>query len=237
MIAGASGAGGGSRPGPGDAGRPSSGEPNGKADDDPFAEPLPPDSDLSSRWEEMVGFDRPTQPSADAHPSGAHPKGGGHDRDVEPEEEEADLLDPLVAVQRERDEYLDSMRHLQADFANYRKRMEKLEQENRERAAEGLVEKLLPVLDIADLAMTHADQFGEGQVSEEVKQVWSALLDVLEKEGLKRIDGDGEFDPHLHDAVAHEPADRAGPPTVDILRSGYMWKGRVLRPAMVRVKG
>ena len=120
---------------------------------------------------------------------------------------------------------------LQADFENYKKRMIKQQTDHLERAAESLVEKLLPVLDTADLALAH----GAG---EDVKQVTDALTGVLEREGLERIDPVGApFDPTLHDAVAHEPGDGGQQEVVEVLRAGYRWKGRVLRPAMVKVRG
>ncbi len=92
--------------------------------------------------------------------------------------------------------------------------------------------KLLPVFDTADLAIAH----GGG---EEVKQIWTALFDALEREGLERIDPVGvAFDPTVHDAVAHEPGEGDGEPEVaEVMRAGYRWKGRVLRPAMVKVRG
>jgi len=87
-----------------------------------------------------------------------------------------------------------------------------------------------PVFDTADLAITH----GGG---EPVQQVWSALFDTLEKEGLERIDPEGEpFDPTAHEAVMHEPGEGSAH-VVDVMRAGYRWKGRVLRPAMVKVQG
>jgi molecular chaperone GrpE len=147
---------------------------------------------------------------------------------------EAELLpepDPLEELARERDDYRDALVRLQADFENYKKRMIKMQTDHLERAAAALVEKLLPVLDTADLALAH----GGG---EDIKQVASALTTVLEREGLERIDLDGgPFDPTLHDAVAHEPSDGGGQEVVEVLRAGYRWKGRVLRPAMVKVKG
>jgi molecular chaperone GrpE len=141
----------------------------------------------------------------------------------------------LRQAERQRDEYLDSLRRLQAEFDNYRKRVERQQKEMVELAATGLVKKLLPVLDTADLALAH----GGG---EEVKQVAGALYDVLGKEGLLRVDPEGQpFDPEHHDAVAHEPAEGDGAPdvplVVEVLRAGYEWKGRVLRPAMVKVRG
>ena len=127
------------------------------------------------------------------------------------------------------------MLRLQAEFDNYRKRVERQQREIVENAAASLVKKLLPVLDTADLALAH----GGG---EDVKQVAGALFDILSKEGLQRIDPEGEhFDPEHHEAVAHEPADGAGgpdkPEVSEVLRAGYIWKGRALRPAMVKVRG
>jgi molecular chaperone GrpE len=136
---------------------------------------------------------------------------------------------------RERDEYLDSLLRLQAEFDNYRKRVQRQQRDILENAAASLVKKLLPVLDTADLALAH----GGG---EDVKQVAGALFEILSKEGLERIDPEGlPFDPAHHDAVAHEPAEGLGAPEMpevsEVLRAGYLWKGQVLRPAMVKVRG
>ena len=131
----------------------------------------------------------------------------------------------------ERDEYRDALVRLQADFENYKKRILKQQTEHLERAAQGLVEKLLPVLDAADLALAH----GGG---DDVKQISTALVGTLEREGLERIDPAGDpFDPTLHEAVAHEPSDEGVQEVVEVMRAGYRWKGRVLRPAMVKVRG
>jgi molecular chaperone GrpE len=140
--------------------------------------------------------------------------------------------DPLTVATRERDEYREALIRLQADFENYKKRMLKQQTEHLERAAGQLVEKLLPVLDAVDLALAH----GAG---EDLKQVTSSLFGALEREGLERIDAAGApFDPTRHDAVAHEPGEGEGPQeVVEVMRAGYLWKGRVLRPAMVRVRG
>jgi molecular chaperone GrpE len=139
-------------------------------------------------------------------------------------------LAPEDEVARERDEYKEALIRLQADFENYKKRMLKQQTEYLERAAATLVEKLLPVLDTADLALAH----GSG---EDVKQVTAALTSALEREGLDRIDASGgAFDPTLHDAVAHEAGD-GEQEVAEVLRAGYRWKGRVIRPAMVKVRG
>jgi molecular chaperone GrpE len=141
----------------------------------------------------------------------------------------------LVEVVRQRDDYLDALQHLQAEFDNYRKRVDRQQRDVVDNAATALVKKLLPVLDTADLALAH----GGG---EDVKQVAGALFDVLSKEGLERVIPEGEpFDPELHDAVVHEPVEGQDAPdrpeVSEVLRAGYRWKGRVLRPAMVKVRG
>lgn len=135
--------------------------------------------------------------------------------------------DPIAA---ERDAYKETLQRLQADFENYRKRVQKQQAEAMERANESLVQKLLPVLDTLDLAKAH-DPSGS------LEQVSGSLLDVLTKEGLERVEAvDQMFDPTLHEAVAHEPGE--GEPKVgEELRAGYRWKGRVIRPAMVKVVG
>jgi len=141
---------------------------------------------------------------------------------------EAPEADPVA---KERDEYRDALQRLQAEFSNYRKRVAKQTDELRSRAEESLVEKLLPVLDTADLALSH----GAG---EDVKQLSASLFSVLEKEGLEKIDNAGEpFDPNHHDAVAHEPGEGGVQEVAEVMRAGYRWRGRVVRPAMVKVRG
>ena len=153
--------------------------------------------------------------------------------DVEASEVEAPDVDlevePEVPLA---DEYKELAQRVQADFENYKKRVLKQQTEYMERAAEHLVEKLLPVLDTADLAVAH----DEGNAS--LHQVVTALNEVLAKEGLERIDGVGEpFDPTQHDAVLHEPGDGGDPVVGEVMRAGYKWKGRVIRPAMVKATG
>ena len=148
----------------------------------------------------------------------------------------------LNEAERQRDDYLDALQRLQADFENYRKRVARTAEDVAARAAAHVVAKLLPVLDALDLAQAH---FASAESSEldslETKalvQARSLLLDTLEKEGLARIDEVGSrFDPQVHDAVAHVESDGGEQIVDDVLRAGYQWRGSVLRPAMVRVKG
>ena len=122
---------------------------------------------------------------------------------------------------------------LQAEFENYRKAVAKREVEARERANESLVAELLPILDACDGALASG--------ATDVEPVRTSLVDTLTKQGLTRIDdADAPFDPERHEAVMHEPnADGGGdgPVVAEVMRAGYLWKGRVVRPAMVRVRG
>ncbi len=151
-------------------------------------------------------------------------------------------VDPLAELVHERDEYLRALQRTQADFENYRKRITRMQDEQSARASSELVAKLLPVLDTLDLAEAHLNE--SLQMSEDGKALRAAramLMDILSKEGLLRVDQPNvPFDPSVHDAVAHSDGEGGenGETLVDeVMRSGYRWKGQVLRPAMVRVRG
>ena len=159
------------------------------------------------------------------------------DEEAAASELEADLA-KLSQTESERDEYLDTLRRVQAEFENYRKRVIKEQTALVDRATSGLVEQLLPVLDSFELALKNLDSAGGDEI-ESVRKglelVYAELLGVLEKAGLSRIEAEGKpFDPNVHEAVMQEDGD--GEPVVtDVLRTGYTLKGRVLRPAMVKV--
>ena len=139
------------------------------------------------------------------------------------------LLTDLERVVAERDEYLRLAQAKQAEFENYKKRVMKQQADHLASAASSLVEKLLPVLDALDAGVGHGD--------ESVAPTRSQLLGVLEKEGLARIDPVGEaFDPNEQEAVANEPGDGGEPSVAETFRAGYRWNGRLLRPAMVKVR-
>jgi len=154
----------------------------------------------------------------------------------------AEAADPVTVLTRERDEYLLALQRTQADFENYRKRIARQQEEQSARASADLVVKLLPVLDTLDLAEAHLNESLD--VTEDGKALRAArsmLADLLEKQGLERVDQAlVPFDTSVHDAVAHSegPGGEGGETIVEeVLRSGYRWKGQVLRAAMVRVQG
>jgi molecular chaperone GrpE len=157
------------------------------------------------------------------------------------------LIDPvggeLGEVERliaERDEYLAHLQRTQAEFDNYRKRMLRDQTAHLERATAGLIEQLLPVLDAFELALNSAGPIssdaGVDRLRKGVELVYGEFLGALEKAGLERIEALGKpFDPEEHEAVMHVEDDSGEAGVRDVVRSGYRFKGRVLRPAMVKV--
>jgi len=136
----------------------------------------------------------------------------------------------ITALAAERDQFKDIALRLQADFENYRKRVTTQTADDVERATGRLVEALLPVLDACEAAFAHG--------AEDVEPIWSALIGTLQKQGLEAMDPmDKPFDPNLYDAVMHEASDDHEPIVSEVMRTGYLWKGKVLCPAMVKVKG
>ena len=135
----------------------------------------------------------------------------------------------IVTLIAQRDEYLDQLQRMKAEFANHRRRSAEQAESLRAQAAADLVGKLLPVLDSASAAL--------GQGVEEVRPLSDALVEVLTAQGLEPVDPVGEpFDPERHEAVLFESGE--GEQTVvETMRLGYIWNERVLRAAMVKVRG
>jgi molecular chaperone GrpE len=150
------------------------------------------------------------------------------DEPVQQEQEEPVVVDPLAEALKERDEYLDALQRLKAEFDNYRKRVARDQQELAARAHERLVKELVPVLDDLERAINH-----EGDIEEGVKLVHRALADALTKEGLTEIETDGKFDPHTQEALLAQPSEADEGTVIQVLQKGYKLGDRVLRPARV----
>jgi molecular chaperone GrpE len=147
-----------------------------------------------------------------------------------------DRGDPLVELERERDEYLALAQRTQADFENWRKRAAKEAASAGERAKGGIVRELLPVVDNLERALQSADE-SEQSLAEGVRLVHSELTAVLERNGVQSFDPAGEsFDPELHEALSTRNEDGSDPGVVlDVVEKGYKLNGTVLRPARVVV--
>ena len=138
--------------------------------------------------------------------------------------------DELAALQAERDSFKDIALRLQADFDNYRKRVATQQTDEVQRATGRIAEALLPVLDACEAAFL--------QHPAEIEPIFNSLLGQLRKLGLEAMNlHEQPFDPALAEAVLHEEGDGGAPIVSEVLRSGYTWNGRVLRAAMVKVKG
>jgi molecular chaperone GrpE len=158
--------------------------------------------------------------------------------EVEAEVEEAAIAADLAKARAEAESYLDDLRRLQADFDNYRKRTLREQTARAASASQALVARLLPVLDNFELAVSSAEQSRDfDRMLKGVEMVFGELREVLETEGLVRIEAEGKpFDPERHEAViAVEEEDTEPGMVVDIVRAGYELRGKVLRPAMVKV--
>jgi molecular chaperone GrpE len=153
----------------------------------------------------------------------------GEDGSQQPEE-----IQKLV---KEKEELKDTLLRRQADFDNYRKRVEKEGRQERHRGVEIVVEGLLPVLDAFDRALASHDDPGYAEYIKGFELIRKQLWDLLAKQGVKRIEATGEqFNPHLHHAIESvENTDLEEGTVVGEMQPGYMFHDRVLRPAMVRV--
>lgn len=145
-----------------------------------------------------------------------------------------EAVDVLLKLQAERDEFLEQAQRATADHANARKRWERERAQIVERAEEKLATSLLVVLDALDSALAHG--------SEDVAPIQVQLMNTLTAAGLARVDEtEVPFDPHLHSAVSRVESDNASADEVDVvaqvMRPGYTWRGNLLRPAMVSVRG
>lgn len=150
--------------------------------------------------------------------------------------------DPVARAEQERDEYLDALRRERAEFENFRRRTSKERVDALDRGAELIVTGLLSVLDSFGLALDAAAQSDDEQLAKGVQLVHTQLLSTLEQAGLSQVEGEGAtFDPTIHEAMLQvDAAEVLGREVddavvVEVLRPGYRFKGRVLRPASVKV--
>jgi molecular chaperone GrpE len=147
-----------------------------------------------------------------------------------PEEE---TVDEVAQARKERDEYLDALQRLKAEFDNYRKRVARERAALDAHASERLVRELVPVLDDLERALEFATAHEEAQLEDGVRLVHRALADALAKEGLAEIATDGKFDPHTQEALLSQPSEEEEGTVIQVLQKGYVLGERVLRPARV----
>ena len=141
-------------------------------------------------------------------------------------------VDELQALKDERDGLYDRLLRKQAEFENYKKRVERERSEFVQFASSELMKKLLTALDSFDLALRNTGGDLRG-----FELIYKQLQDTLARFGLKPIEAKGQkFDPNIHQAVATQPDNEVEENTIlEEMRKGYMLNGRLLRPAMVTV--
>jgi len=145
------------------------------------------------------------------------------------------IEEQLAALEAERDEYLNDLKRVAADFENYRKRAARDQESLVARAHERLVKELLPVLDDLERALEAARDSGTRSVEEGVRLVHRELKAALDREGLAEIETNGSFDPHVHEALLTQPSEAEEGSILEVIQRGYRLGDRVLRPARVVV--
>jgi molecular chaperone GrpE len=158
---------------------------------------------------------------------------------ADPDEARRILLDELLDSRQESGRLLEDLQRIAADYANYRKRTERDQIENVQRASQRVVESLLPTLDSLDAALgyeAHTD--GEVRMLEGVRSTKQLLLDTLSREGIEPLQADPgtPFDPAIHEAVSGRVDGNGDPVVAQEVRRGYSMRGRVVRPALVVVE-
>ena len=146
-----------------------------------------------------------------------------------------ELEEQLAALEAERDEHLNDLKRVAAEFENYRKRVLRDQESLVARAHERLVKELLPVLDDLERALAAAEEHEEGKLEEGVRLVHRSLRDALTREGLAEIETNGRFDPHVHEALLSQPSEAEEGSVLEVLQKGYRLGDRVIRPARVVV--
>jgi molecular chaperone GrpE len=154
-----------------------------------------------------------------------------------PDEKHAELEATLAEEKARADDYFRRLQYLQADFENYRKRVEKEMGEAKRFGNERLLSELLLVNDELELALRKAEESKQNPILiEGVQMVLKRVQGLLSKEGVQRIQSLGtKFTPDLHEAALQVPSDKEDGTIVEEIRAGYLLKGRVLRPSIVKV--
>jgi molecular chaperone GrpE len=166
---------------------------------------------------------------------GGQVEGARGNREVPPAPTEPGLEERLAALEAERDEHLNDLKRVAAEFENYRKRVARDQESLVARAHERLVKELLPVLDDLERALEAAHDSGTRSVEEGVRLVHRELAAALAHEGLAEIDTNGHFDPHVHEALLSQPSSEEEGSVIEVVQKGYRLGDRVLRPARVVV--
>jgi len=148
------------------------------------------------------------------------------------------LMQALKDSQAKADEYLDGWQRARADFANYKRRIEREQSQVYQNAAGNILKRYIEILDDLERALKNRPQDGDGATwAAGIELIYRKFLVILESEGVTQQQAQGsDFDPTLHEAISSEPhADYESGQIIEVIKNGYMLGERVLRPALVRV--
>ncbi|MDF1500249.1 MAG: nucleotide exchange factor GrpE [Anaerolineales bacterium] len=157
---------------------------------------------------------------------------------AETESSEETAEQAIERLQAEAEEYLDGWQRARAEFANYKKRIEREREQSRERITGELITRYLGVMDDLERALSRSP---ENDACEEwvagVELIYTKFRTILEAEGVETIEEEGlRFDPNIHEAISYEESEEHEEGSViEVTQRGYKLADRVLRPAMVRV--
>jgi molecular chaperone GrpE len=194
-----------------------------------------PDNDPATGERESVPEEEKLHPGDE---SATDQEMGSVEETLESEDGEAQLTAELCEARAEAQEYLDGWQRARAEFANYKKRVERENQDRYKRVTGDVLSRYLSVIDDMELALRERPQEGDaGAWAKGVELIYQKLLGMLEAEGVERIQAEGEiFDPLLHEALSHEESSEyEDDQIIEVIRQGYKMGERVLRPALVRV--
>ena len=154
-----------------------------------------------------------------------------------PANSDVPLTEELARLKAEKEELLQTMIRRQADFENFRKRTERDRHEEGRRGVERLIVDLIPVLDAFDRGLQAHDDPAYEEYRKGITLIRKQLWDAIAKHGVQRIEATGKiFDPHMHQAIERlESEEYPDGFIVAVFQDGYIFHGRVLRPAIVRV--
>ena len=174
-----------------------------------------------------AGEQAPESAVGASQPDQAGEAAGGHSAAAE----------QLASLQAQKDELMQTLVRRQADFENYRKRVERERHEESRRGIARLLEGLLPVLDAFELALRAHEDSSYEEHRKGLELIYRQLFDALSRYGLERIAAAGKmFDPHFHEAIERvETQEHPDGSVLEVLQDGYLLHGRVLRASIVRV--
>lgn len=154
------------------------------------------------------------------------------------QEDITDLKKELEEIRLKSEEYLEGWQRARAEFANFRKRVDRDREQTHRLAAGNVIRSFLEVIDDLERALKNRPAEGEGAVwAGGIELIYRKFLRALESQGVVPMQVEGEtFDPNLHEAITHEESpDHESGEIIEVVQTGYMIGDRVLRPALVRV--